>query len=111
MIYKWEAEKEMPETKWSGCLTIKMPTYLERAELLKSFKVKMGADGTVEMGTDPTDAMKAQGELFAKHVTEGNLAFDGQEIKKEDLGYYEEGTEVIGAVCNRIMQGVSLSKN
>lgn len=105
MIYKHEIKGSL-----EGFVSLEMPKYLERIEIMKSLSFET-KDGEVESAKRVEPAIKLYA-MLEKHVREVSLKHGELEIKSlDDLGYYQDGVKVINELGAVLIGGVRLGKN
>jgi hypothetical protein len=107
------------EETLKGKIIIKVPSYTERMDLVKSLNLRIGLNGDVDLKND-AEAISSAKEIFIHAdkfvvavdvVAEGN-GFSGKISTLEELGMFEEGAKIITEkVAAIIYNGIKLGKN
>jgi len=107
MLFKEIAYKPQNQG-WSGSVTLKVPTYKDRLKMAQQLGISK------DLMNDPDKQMALADTLFSKveeHVSKVDLKWGDEEFKSlEELGYFEEGTEVVNELAACLCQGISLGK-
>lgn len=97
---------------FEGKITLKVPSYKERLEMIKQLNFKVGGSGEMEPQTSKMDSAIDMVDLLEKHIACVDLkASDGSEVKSVDeLGYWVEGAKLINDLANILLGGIKLGK-
>lgn len=103
------------ESGFEGNIMVKVPKYKERMKLLRECNFKLDAEGNVGSGMEQFDSIDKLISITESNVSSVSLVYgegDGAcSIDSiEELGYYQEGVELITELGNLILSGFALGK-
>jgi len=101
------------EKYFEGVIKIKLPSYKERLELIKSLKLGVDSSGDVNSHSERFDSAIELLTIVESHVISVDLVQLSDESvinSLDDLGYSQEGSQVINDLGNMLVGGVKLGK-
>ena len=104
--------KPKKESGFVGEIKLRIPKYKERIKLLKECNFAIDSEGEMSKGAAQFDSVEKIIEMTEQHVVSVSLKFGEHEILEYDeLGYYQEGVELLNDVGNLILSGFKLGKS
>lgn len=103
------------DSGFKGSVVVSVPKYKKRMSLLRECNFKMSKGGELETGLEQFDSLDKLISITEDHVVSVSLTYDNVDETSliesiEDLGYYQEGVELINELGNLILSGFSLGK-
>ena len=102
------------ESIFEGHVLLSIPKYKARIKAIKDLNLQVKENGEVETSTSQFDSVEKIIDLVEKHVLAVDLKVkeSGEELKEvDDLGYSQEGSELINEIGNMLLGGIKLGKN
>lgn len=103
--------KPKEDSGFTGEIKLRVPKYKERIRLLKECNLSVDENGEMGKGAAQFDSVEKIIDVTESHVISVSLRYGEQEIYEvEELGYYQEGVELLNEVGNLILSGFQLGK-
>ena len=100
------------ESGFEGHVMLKVPKYKQRIRILRECNFNIDAAGEMGKGAAQFDSIEKIIEVTESHVLSVELKYGETVIGEiEELGYYQEGVELLNEIGNLILSGFSLGKS
>jgi len=108
-----EGKEVTRENPYTGTVEIEVPNYKGRLLLIKDMKIKYGADGKIDMSSDPIDQAIKMVELAEKHTVKLELKHrSGQVIVDMDgLQYSRDGSAMMNEIAATVLGGATVGND